>query len=97
MAASRLTVTKLAENGEQLAPQTYTLTPAILVAFERQFKIGMGQAFQAETMKIEYIYWLAWEAEQRDNLAHHGIRILFDDWLKTVEEVMDPDADSDPS
>jgi len=97
MAASRLTVMKLAENGDALAPQTYTLTPAILVAFERQFKIGMAQAFQSDTMKIEYIYWLAWEAEQRDNLAHQGIRVLFDDWLKTVEEVVDPDAETDPS
>lgn len=60
----------------------YRLTPAVVVAFERQFGMGIGKAFQSD-QKAEHLYWLAWKSEQ-----HSGAVVKpFDGWLDTIVDV----------
>jgi hypothetical protein len=60
----------------------YRLNPSVVVAFERQFKTGIGKAFAAE-QKAEHVYWLAWKAEQ-----HSGAVVKpFEGWLEDVADV----------
>jgi hypothetical protein len=54
----QLTVTKV--DG---SVNTYTVGPRQIVAFERQWKVGLAKAFQVE-QKMEHLFWLAWEAER---------------------------------
>jgi len=60
----------------------YRLNPAVVVAFERQFKMGIGKAFATE-QKAEHLYWLAWKAEQ----ASGAVVKPFDGWLETIADV----------
>lgn len=61
---------------------TYPVTPAVQVAFERNFKTGIGKAF-SEEQRIEHVYWLGWKAEHAA-----GVTVpLFDPWLETVAEI----------
>lgn len=61
---------------------TYPVTPVVQVAFEREFKTGMGKAFQAD-MRSEYVYWLGWKA------MHCAGKIVkpFDAWLGELAAV----------
>jgi hypothetical protein len=54
------------------------VTPATIVAFERQFQTGLGRAFQTD-QKAEHIFWLAWKAT--------GSKKGFDSWLDEVVDV----------
>lgn len=62
--------------------KTYAIIPKVVVAFERQFGVGIGRAFQ-EQQKAEHLYWLAWKAEQ----ASGAVVKPFDDWLDNVNDV----------
>ena len=63
--------------------------PVTQVAFERHF--GVGLASLADDLKIEYIYWLAW-----DSLRKLGEKPPeFDPWLESVESVESVDEDDD--
>ena len=60
----------------------YRLTPAVVVAFERQFKVGIGKAFASE-QKAEHMYWLAWKCVQQS-----GAEVKpFEGWLDTITDV----------
>ena len=61
---------------------TFPVTPRVIVAFERNFKTGLANAF-ANEQKLEHVYWLAWEAER---VAGNLVK-LFDDYLDTVVSV----------
>lgn len=73
----RITVTKQGEN-----PETYTVTPRTIVAFERHFKVGLASAFVNE-QKMEHLYWLGWDAER----VSGKVVALFDRWLEDVISV----------
>ena len=60
----------------------YRLTPSVVVAFERQFGMGLGKAFTSD-QKAEHVYWLAWKAVQ----AAGGVVKPFDSWLESVVDV----------
>lgn len=81
----RITVSKEGEN-----PETYTVTPRTIVAFERHFKVGLASAF-ANEQKMEHLYWLGWDAER----VAGKVVPLFDRWLENVISV-DIDLDSAP-
>jgi hypothetical protein len=56
--------------------------PKTVVAFERQFGMGIGKAFQSE-QKAEHLYWMAWKAQ-----ANTGAVVKpFDGWLDDVVSV----------
>ena len=60
----------------------YRLTPAVVVAFERQFKTGIGKAFSSE-QKAEHMYWLAWKC-----VAQSGAVVKpFEGWLEDITDV----------
>ena len=60
----------------------YRLTPAVVVAFERQFGLGIGKAF-AQDQKAEHMYWLAWKC-----VANSGQVVKpFEGWLDTITDV----------
>lgn len=61
---------------------TFPVTPRVIVAFERQFKTGLANAF-ANEQKLEHIYWLAWEAER----VSGRLVKMFDDYLDTIASV----------
>lgn len=69
----------------------YAITPKVQVEFERQYKTGIGRAFQTE-LKAEYIYWLAWKA------IHYSGQVVrpFDSWLDEVMDVQLDDTASAP-
>lgn len=60
----------------------FIVSPRVQVEFERQFKVGIGKAFETD-LKMEHIYWLAWKS------AHYaGASVKpFDSWLDGVVEV----------
>ena len=60
----------------------YRLTPAVVVAFERQFGLGIGKAFAAE-QKAEHVYWLAWKCIQQSG----SVVKPFEGWLESVVDV----------
>jgi hypothetical protein len=61
----------------------YTITPKVQVEFERQYKTGIAKAFDADSMKMEYIYWVGWKA------AHYAGKSPkpFDSWLDDVTNI----------
>jgi hypothetical protein len=65
----------------------YRVLPVTLVAFERQF--GMGVARAMSEGRTEHLFWLAWEAE------HHSGKVVkpFDQW---IEGVLDVDTEDEP-
>jgi len=69
--------------GSTLEPGTYPVTPVVQVAFEREFRIGVGRAFSSDDMRQEYVYWLAWKA------MHCAGRVVkpFDEWLGDLTSV----------
>lgn len=62
--------------------ETYPVTPRVIVAFERQFKTGLANAF-ANEQKLEHVYWLAWEAER----VSGKLVKMFDEYLDTITSV----------
>lgn len=69
----------------------FIVSPKVQVEFERQFKTGIGKAFEND-LKMEHIYWLAWKAQ------HYAGREVkpFDSWLDTIETVEVVDEASAP-
>lgn len=60
---------------------TYPILPVTQVAFERQFKCGLGSL--ASDARMEYLYWLAWDAEKRAGKVVKP----FDGWLDDLVSV----------
>lgn len=61
---------------------TYSVTPRVQVAFEREWKVGLPKAFQTE-LRLEHLYWLGWRSAQ----AAGDIVKPFDQWLDSVRSV----------
>ena len=76
--AATMSVSVEMVNGDKA---TLAILPKTIVAFERKFKIGLGAI--ATDSKMEYIYWLAWDA------SHVAGQVVkpFDDWLNDVVSV----------
>lgn len=55
--------------------------PRSVVAFERQFKMGLSKAFNTD-QKMEHVYWLGWESMRASGIAVKP----FDTWLDSVDE-----------
>lgn len=68
---------------------TVKVTPAVIVAFERQHNIGIGQAF-TENMKMTHLMWLAWEAERKSG----AVVKPFDEWIEQLDAVPELNVDS---
>jgi hypothetical protein len=83
MAADLMKVSVTHDDGTS---DTYVVKPATIVAFERQFNVGLGTLKEAGRM--EYVYWLAWDSERRSG----KITKPFDGWL---DEVADVDVSDD--
>jgi hypothetical protein len=64
-------------------PVTVKITPKVVVAAERQFKLPMAQLFNAENMSFEAMTWLAWKGM---HVAGHVVK-TFDLWLDELEAV----------
>jgi hypothetical protein len=79
----KLTVTKL--DGTE---KTYSVLPVTKVAFEREFKCGLGT--MKETQREEQVYWLAWDATKR---AGEVVK-PFDDWINDLLDVTVQDEDA---
>jgi hypothetical protein len=62
--------------------ESFPVTPRVIVAFERNFKTGLANAF-ANEQKLEHVYWLAWEAER----VSGKVVKMFDEYLDTVAGV----------
>ena len=60
----------------------FAVSPKVQVEFERQYKTGIGKAFEND-LKMEHIYWLGWKA------MHYAGRVVkpFDSWLDEVVEI----------
>jgi hypothetical protein len=61
---------------------TYSVTPRVQVAFEREWKVGLPKAFQTE-LRLEHLYWLGWRSAQ----ASGDVVKPFDQWLDSVRSV----------
>ena len=71
---------------------TVKVTPAVIVAFERHWKLGIGQAF-TENMKMEHLMWLAWEAERKSG----AVVKPFDEWIDQLDAVPELNVDGVPT
>lgn len=69
-----LTLRVVTKNSDDEVP----VTPATIVAFERQFQTGLGRAF-ASDQKAEHMFWLAWKST--------GSKKGFDAWLDDLVDV----------
>lgn len=60
----------------------FVVSPKVQVEFERQYKTGIGKAFENE-FKMEHVYWLGWKA------MHYAGKSVkpFDSWLDDVVNV----------
>lgn len=60
----------------------FAISPKVQVEFERQYKTGIGKAFEND-LKMEHIYWLGWKA------MHYAGSVVkpFDSWLDEVVEI----------
>jgi hypothetical protein len=61
--------------------ETYVVKPATIVAFERQFAVGLGSL--GESGRMEYVYWLAYDCEKRSGKVVKP----FDGWLDELVDV----------
>lgn len=71
----------------------FPVTPKVQVEFERNYKTGIGKAFENE-FKMEHVYWLGWKSM---NYAGHSVK-PFESWLDeivTVEVVNETSAPLD--
>ena len=62
-----------------------TAGPAVIVAFERKWGVGIGKAM-AE-VKVEHIAWLAHQAAWREAQSNGGSVKPFDGWLDALEDI----------
>lgn len=67
----------------------HKITPAIEVAFEREFKGGIAKTFR-DHEKSEHLYWLAWECLRRNGTVVPPFGDKFLDTLESVEIGDDP-------
>lgn len=75
---------RVSVNGEV---HTAPLRPAVIVAFERQYKLGWLAAF-TNPDRLEHQLWIAWEA-----LRRHGIAVKpFDEFVSEVDGLPEIDA-----
>jgi hypothetical protein len=79
MAAALMKVTIDKSEGD---PVVCIVKPITIVAFERQFNVGIGAL--SETRRLEWIYWLAYDAEKRSGVV---MPPSFDAWLETIDDV----------
>lgn len=56
------------------------IKPSTIVAFERQYGVGLGAIADG---KMEYVYWLAWHAEKLSG----AVVKPFEGWLEDIEGV----------
>lgn len=66
----------------------HKITPAVEVAFEKQFKGGMAKLFREEE-RAEHLYWLAWECLRRSGQTVRPFENGFLDQLDAIELVDD--------
>jgi len=78
MAGPMMTLSVEHDDGESTV---YPVLPVTIVAFERQFKRGIGS--MKDDAHMEYVYWLGWDAEKRAGKVVKP----FDGWLETVTSV----------
>ena len=73
---------KLRINTTEGSQGEFAVTPKVQVEFERQYKTGIGKAFEND-LKMEHIYWLGWKA------MHYAGRVVrpFDTWLDEIVEI----------
>lgn len=72
----------------------YSVTPRVIVEFERHFHTGFAQAMG--DLKMEQLYWLGHKTEFNTLKAQGQIVRLFDDtWLDNLESV-EAEADTTP-
>ena len=67
------------------------ITPAVEVAFERNFKGGFGKLLRDEE-RVEYIYWLAWETLRRNAIVVPPFGDEFFNDLVSVDIESDPNG-----
>ena len=70
---------------------TVTVPPAVQVAFERHFRVGIPTLENG--LHLEHLYWLAWETLRKRGDAKSD----FDVWLDTVASLTTEDGATDPS
>ena len=70
-----------------------TAGPAVIVAFERKWGVGIGKAM-AE-VKVEHIAWLAHQAAWREAQNNGGSVKPFDGWLDALEDIEAVGEDDD--
>ena len=93
MLGSKLTVSV---DGTRLSAP---LTPATIIAFERHYKVNYLQALadlSSGDSRVEYMYWLAWEALRRAKLFGDTFDVFLDaaDGVVHVDAI--PEADVGP-
>lgn len=59
------------------------IRPSVIVAFERQWRVGWLSAFSGEDSKIEHQCWVMWEAMKRDGQVVKP----FDDFVNEIEDL----------
>jgi hypothetical protein len=68
------------------------VTPAVQIAFEREYAIGLAKASQ--DMRNEYMYYLAWKGLQLTGQEDND----FDAFVSTIDDVdVDRTEKSDPT
>jgi hypothetical protein len=72
-------------------PVTVKITPKVIIAAERQFKLPMTQLFNADSMSYESMAWVAWKGM---HTAGHVVK-TFDLWLDDLEAVEFATVESD--
>ncbi len=70
-----------------------TAGPAVIVAFERKWGLGIGRAM-AE-VRVEHLAWLAHQAAWRDAQNNGGSVKPFDGWLDGLEDIEAVGEDDD--
>lgn len=70
---------------------TVKVSPKVVVAAERQFKLPMAQLFAADSMSYEVMAWVAWKGM---HVAGHVVK-TFDLWLDDLESVEFVTVESD--
>ena len=77
--------------------QVVTAGPAVLVAFERHWGLGVPKAFVMPLdTKVEHLAWVAHAAMHREAHNGNGPAVKpFDSWLDGLEDVTHADSDED--
>jgi hypothetical protein len=70
---------------------TVTVPPAVQVAFERHYKVGIPSLENG--LHLEHLYWLAFETLRKRGDATSD----FDVWLDSVASLTAEEGDTDPT